>query len=123
MTKRNLFIRIGIIIVLLCLITPSFINRISNEADNNDVIFSLNYNNARMVLSEEEFDNTLDENIKNGVKTAFVAEESINSLISAGYVTGIKYNVLCHKYDDESEDIIKALQNDNKIHKRNKIET
>lgn len=116
MTKRNLFIRIGIIIVLLCLIAPSFINRISNEADNNDVIFSLNCNNARMVLSEEEFDNTLDENMKNGVKTAFVAEESINSLISAGYVTGIKYNVLCHKYDDESEDIIKALQNDNKIH-------
>lgn len=116
MTKRKLLIRFLIMLILIGLMLPSFMQRVSNEAKNNDCIFALNYNNAVMVLSGEEFDKSLDENMKNGVKTVLVGEESINSLISAGYVTGIKYNVLCHKYDDESEDIIKLLKGDKKIH-------
>ncbi len=116
MTKRNLFVRILIFVVLLSVIMPSFINRVVNESTNNDVVFALNINNAQMNLSEEEMASTLDRNREMGVTTAIIAEESINSLINGGYVTAIKYNVLCHKYDDESEEIVKELYDNDKIH-------
>ncbi len=114
--KKNIIIRTVIMFVLIAMLLPTFSQRIKNEKANNDVIFALNYNNANMVLSRKEFDETLKENKKMGVKTLFVAEESINSLINAGFVTGIKYNVLSHKYDDESENIIKQFTGDEKIH-------
>lgn len=116
MTKRSLVIRLMIIMLIIGIMAPTFFHRVENEAKNNDVVFALNYNNAAMVLSSEEFDAALDENKKMGVKTLLIGEESINSLISAGDITGIKYNVLCHKYDDESEAIIKQLEGNRKIH-------
>lgn len=116
MTKKNLLVRTLVMLVAISLTLPSFVQRIKNESDNNDVIIALNYNNTSMVLSNEEFDESLEENKKNGVKTLMIGEESINSLISAGAVTGIRYNVLCHKYDDESEEIIKLLKYDKRIH-------
>ncbi len=114
--KKKIIIRTVIMLVLVALLIPTFSQRVKNEKANNDVIFALNYNNAKMVLSSEEFDEALKENKEMGVKTLLIGEESINSLISAGYVTGIKYNVLCHKYDDESEEIIKQFAGDSKIH-------
>lgn len=116
MTKKNLFVKILIMLVLVAVMLPSFVQRVKNEERNKDVMFALNYNSARMLLSDEELDKSLAENLKNGVDNAIIGEESINSLISAGYVTGIKYNVLCHKYDDESEDIIKLIKDNKKIH-------
>ena len=116
MTKRNLFVRVAIMIVLTAMLVPTFFQRLSNESRNRDVVFALNYNNARMVLSDEEFSETLQENKKMGVKTLLIGEESLNSMINAGYVTAIRYNVLCHKYDDESEDIIKLLEGNPQIH-------
>ena len=116
MSKKNLAIRIFIMIVLAAVMLPSFLVRVKNESANKDVIFALNYNNAVMVLNGEEVKNTLEENKKMGVNTVQIGEESINSLISAGEVTGIKYNVLRHKYDDETEEIIKLLGNNEKIH-------
>ncbi len=116
MSKKNIIIRILIMLILVAMLLPAVSQRVKNESKNNDVIFALNYNNAEMVLSDEEFHATLSQNKGMGVNTLLIAEESINSLISAGYVTGIKYNVLCHKYDDESEEIIKQFEGDNKIH-------
>lgn len=116
MNRKNLIIRIAIMLLLVVMILPTFCQRSTNESLNKDVIFALNYNNANMLLSAEEFDDTLEENRKMGVNTLFVGEESVNSLINAGFVTGIKYNVLCHKYDDESEAIIKQFENNRKIH-------
>ncbi len=116
MSKRNLFVRIAIMVVLTAMLVPTFALRLDNESRNKDVVFALNYNNARMVLSDEEFDETLEENKKIGVNTLLIGEESLNSMINAGYVTAIRYNVLCHKYDDESEDIIKLLKGNSKIH-------
>lgn len=116
MTKKNLFVKILIMLVFVAVMLPSFVQRVKNEERNKDVMFALNYNSARMLLSDEELDRSLAENKKNGVNNVIIAEESINSLISAGYVTGIKYNVLCHKYDDESEDIIKLIKDNKKIH-------
>ncbi len=114
--KKNIIIRIVIMLLLVAMVVPTFSERVKNESKNEDVIFALNYNNVSMVLSDEEFDETLKTNKEMGVKTLLVGEESINSLISSGYVTGIKYNVLCHKYDDESEEIIKLFEGNGKIH-------
>lgn len=117
MTKKRLVARIIIFVILLALISPAFIKRVQNESDNKDVLFAINYNNAAMALSAQELDESLERNkTQNGVKTALVAEESVNSLINDGFVTAIKYNVLCHKYDDESEKIIKQLSGNDKIH-------
>ena len=116
MSKKNLIVRAIVILILIGMLIPTFAKRVTNEKNNNDIVFALNYNNAHMVLSEEEFDKALNENKKIGVNTLLVSEESVNSLINAGFVTGIKYNVLCHKYDDESEEIIKLLDSDKKIH-------
>ena len=116
MSKKSLTVRIVIMILLAAFMVPSFVARVKNETANNDVVFALNYNNAVMVLSSEEVEETLAQNKEMGVTTVQIGEESINSLISAGEITGIKYNVLCHKYDDETEDIIKLLQDDEKIH-------
>ncbi len=117
MTKKNLIVRIVIFVILLALISPAFIKRVKNESDNKDVLFAINYNSAAMVLSEEELAETLKRNTADsGIKTAIIAEESVNSLINSGYITSIKYNVLCHKYDDESEEIIKKLAENSKVH-------
>lgn len=116
MKNKNLIVRIAAFILALAVMLPAFMCRVKNEKKNTGVLFAVNYNNAAMLLSKSELDKSLEENKKNGINTVIIAEESINSLISAGYITGIKYNVLCHKYDDESEDIIKELKYDDKIH-------
>lgn len=116
MTKKSIIIRLFAAIAALSLMLPAVLTRVDNEDNNRDVIVAMNYNNFEMTLSKDEFDKALTDYKAIGVKTAVVAEESVNSLISAGYITGIKYNVLCHKYDDESEEIIKALSKDPNIH-------
>ncbi len=116
MSKKNLLIPIIIFAVLFVMVIPSFLSRISNEKDNNDVIFALNLNNTHLYLSDEEIDESIEENKEMGVNTVLIGEESLNTFINNGLVTAIKYNVLCHKYDDESELIIKELADNNKIH-------
>ncbi len=116
MTKKSIIIRLFAAIAALSLMLPAVLTRVDNEDNNRDVIVAMNYNNFEMTLSKDEFDKALTDYKAIGVKTAVVAEESVNSLISAGYITGIKYNVLCHKYDDESEEIIKILAKDPNIH-------
>ena len=116
MTKKSIIIRLFAAIAALSLMLPAVLTRVDNEDNNRDVIVAMNYNNFEMTLSKNEFDKALTDYKAIGVKTAVVAEESVNSLISAGYITGIKYNVLCHKYDDESEEIIKILAKDPNIH-------
>lgn len=116
MTKKNLLIRAIIFAVLIAMVIPSFMLRIKNEKDNKDVIFALNLNSNYLYLSDEEVDESIEENKAIGVNTALVGEESLNSFINNGLVTAIKYNVLCHKYDDESELIIRELAGNKKIH-------
>jgi len=116
MTKRSFIVRIIVMLLLVAIMVPTFVKRVENEGKNKDVVFAYNYNNADMVLSEEEFEESLKRNKENGVNTVSIGEESLNSLISQGYVSAIRYNVLCHKYDDESEEIIKLFEDDRKIH-------
>ncbi len=116
MSKKSFIVKLIIFVMLFLLVLPSFGIRVKNEQKNNDVVMALNYNNAEIILSAQELNDALRGAEKNGAGTALLVEETLNSLASDGYVTAIKYNVLCHKYDDESEAIIKQLENDKKIH-------
>lgn len=115
MNKKTVFTRSLIFLLLILLVLPAFCMRIENEKKNKNVVMALHYNSAAVVLSEDELDKTLADNKKAGVTTALIGEESINSLVAEGYITGIKYNVLKHKYDDESEEIIKLLKENQNI--------
>ena len=116
MSKKSFIVRLVIFAVLLALLVPALSLRLKNEKQNDEVVIALNYNDAQMLLSDAELDNALKESVKIGAKTVIITEETLNSLTSSGFVTAIKYNVLCHKYDDESEAIIKQLSGDDRIH-------
>lgn len=116
--KKHIIIRIAVILILASMLIPAFSVRIANEAKNNDVVFALNYNNAYQALTEDEFEDSLAENKKIGVKTVSIAEESLSTLVTEGRLTCINYRDLCTKYDEESEAIVSLLKDDPKIRKQ-----
>lgn len=116
MSKKRILIRLAIILVLIALTVPTFAVRFKNENANNDVVMALNYNDYESSLSDSELLKSFDENKKIGVNTVLIGEESANSLINSGFVSVINYNVLAHKYDEESEQILRILGNNEKIH-------
>ncbi len=116
--KKHIIIRIAVILILASMLVPAFAVRIANEAKNNDVVFALNYNNTYQALSEEEFENSLAENKKMGVKTVSIAEESLSTLVTDGLLTCINYRDICTKYDEKSEAIVSILKDDPKIRKQ-----
>ncbi len=116
MSKKRILIRLSIILVLIALTVPTFAVRFKNENANNDVVMALNYNDYESSLSDSELLKSFDENKKIGVNTVLIGEESANSLINSGFVSVINYNVLAHKYDEESEQILRILGNNEKIH-------
>ena len=91
-----------IIAVMLILITPSLITRINVENSNKNVTVSLLANDVQKKVSQEKFLQLLDSYKKIGVNTVSVMEEDLNAFVASGELTCIKYNVLLHKYDDES---------------------
>lgn len=103
MSKFNSKILSAILILILvaCLI-PSFITRIESENANKNVVVSLYHNDLLNKLSDTAYAQALDDYFDIGVTNVSVAEENINSMVAKGNVTNIKYNVLRHKYDDES---------------------
>ena len=117
MNKKHIIIRTLIILVLAAMLIPAFTMRISNEAKNNDVVFSLNYNSIYQALNEEEFEATLKENRMMGVKTVSVAEESISTLIASGYLTCMNYRDIGTKFDEESSAVAALLEGNPKIRK------
>ncbi len=116
--KKHIIIRIAVILILASMLIPAFTMRISNEAKNNDVVFALNYNNAYQALTEDEFEDSLAENKKIGVKTVSIAEESLSTLVTEGRLTCINYRDMCTKYDEESEAVVSLLKDDPKIRKQ-----
>lgn len=116
MSKKRIFIRLAVILILIAMLCPAFSNRVKNESANKDVIMALNYNDYAGNLSSSELSKSFDENMKIGVNTILIGEESANSLIESGFVTAINYNALMHKYDQESEEILKALGDNENIH-------
>lgn len=118
MNKKHIIIRIAVILILASMLIPAFAVRIANEAKNTDVVFALNYSNAYQALNEEEFEDSLEENKKMGVRTVSIAEESLSTLVTDGRLTCINYRDICTKYDEESEAIVSLLKDDPKIRKQ-----
>ncbi len=117
MNKKHLIIRIIIMLVLIAMLLPAFAERSRNEAMNKDVSFALNYNSAANALSEEEFQKTLDENKKLGATTLAIGEESLNTLLSSGFIIYTNYSDLSVKYDSVNEEIVKQIGKDSKLRK------
>ena len=117
MNKKHLIIRIVIMLLLVAMMLPSFIERHTNEYKNKDVIFALNYNNANNALSDEEFEETLKENKKNGVTALSIGEESLSTLFSSGFLAYTNYSDISVKTDEESEEILSLIGNDRKLRK------
>lgn len=96
--------------ILIIAMLPTVFTRVKNESRNKSVVVSLLYNDIKMKLSQKDLDEQLDEYKKLGVNTITVQEEDLNSLINSGTITCLKYNVLLHKYDQESEDMIAQIR-------------
>ncbi len=92
----------ALIFIMLLLITPSLITRLDAEKANKNVNIAVLYNDLVKKVSKEKLWENLDEYKKIGVDTVAIMEEDLNALVSAGELTCIKYNVLLHKYDEES---------------------
>ncbi len=91
-----------LLISMLVIITPSLARRLEAEKTNKNVTVSLLANDLHKKVSAEKYDSMLDEYKQIGVDTVSVMEEDLNAFVSTGELTCIKYNVLLHKYDDES---------------------
>ena len=111
MTKAKVYnlVKAVIALLMIALIVPSVVTRVKNESGNKDVVVSLLYNDIRMKLSASDLDRELRKYREMGVTTMSVQEEDLNSLIASGTVTCLKYNVIKHRFDDESEDLVKQL--------------
>lgn len=92
----------ALIIVMLLLITPSLITRLDVEVGNRNVTMAVLYNDLEKKVSQSKLYDNLDGYKKIGVDTVAVMEDDLNALVSEGVITCIKYNVLLHKYDEES---------------------
>ncbi len=91
-----------IIAAMVAALIPGIINRVGNENKNDNITISVLYNDMIQKVSEDGLDQILEEYKGIGVNTISIMEEDINALVARGDVTSIKYNILRHKYDDES---------------------
>ncbi len=91
-----------IIAVMFVMLIPGISHRISNESNNDNITISLLYNDIANKVMDQKLGEVLEEYKEIGVDTVSVMEDDLNALVSRGEVTCIKFNVLCHKYDDES---------------------
>ena len=98
---------------LICCIIPTFTKRIEAEAKNSNVVVSLYYNDIANKLRGKKLDDAISAFEEVGVTTLSFAEENINSMVIRGDVTNIKFNVLRHKFDDESLDLARYIENHN----------
>ncbi|MBE7050537.1 MAG: hypothetical protein E7394_07210 [Ruminococcaceae bacterium] len=99
-----------VIAVMVLTLIPTIAKRVEVESSNKNVVMALDYNDIDTKVSSEKMDEFLIEIKNEGVNIVSVMEENVNSLTSKGYVTCIKYNVLCHKYDDESIRVANAIR-------------
>lgn len=101
-----------LIAAMFIMIIPSLITRLETEKLNKNVTISVLYNDLAKKVSDEKLIENLNEYKKAGIDTVAVMEEDLNALVATGELTCIKYNVLLHKYDEESMylgDVIKDV--------------
>ncbi len=110
MKKLNKILPWLLIVVLLCALVPSALNRVNNENENKNIVPAVLLKDFRISLSEDTTDKVVDDFKNAGVTTVALMEEDLNSLALNGIITNIKYNVLLHKYDEESMIIAEELR-------------
>jgi len=94
-----------LIVVMFILLIPGISLRLENESKNKSVVISLLYNDIRNKLNQSELSFAMQEYKNNGINMVSIMEDDVNSLVARGDLTCIKYNVLNHKYDQQSIDI------------------
>ncbi len=99
-----------VLVVMVILLIPGLGNRIENENKNNNVTVSLLYNDIRNKVSADTLSKILKEYKSKGFNVVSLMENDVNALVGRGDITSIKYNVLRHKYDDESMRIADAIK-------------
>lgn len=96
-------------LILVLTLIPAFARRLDNESRNKNIVVSLYYNDLANRLTGKTLDDAVNDFYDIGVTTVSVAEENINAMVARGDVTNIKYNVLRHKYDDESIELAEII--------------
>ena len=99
-----------IILAMLALLVPGLVTRVTSEKNNNNVVMSVLYNDLRNKVSAPKVEEFFESCKKAGIDTVSIMEDDLNSLVARGEVTSIKYNILCHKYDDESMKVADAIE-------------
>ncbi len=110
---KNFFTRFAawiVLAVMFVMLIPGISLRISSENNNNNIVVSFYYDSFMNKISSQKLEEVYDELKEIGVKTVSIKEEDVNYLSSRGEVTSIKYNVLCHKYDEQSLNIAKHIK-------------
>lgn len=109
--KKNLtrILTFIIIAALICCLIPAFSKRVETEKENKNVVVSLYYNDIANRLRGEKLEDAIAEFKNTGVTTISFSEENLNSMVARGDITNIKYNVLRHKYDDESLELANLI--------------
>ena len=98
-----------LILTMLILLVPSLITRLNAEKANKNVTVSVLYNDLEKKVSPEKLSENLSAYKEIGVDMVSIMEEDLNAYVSAGKLTCIKYNVLLHKYDEESVYVGKTI--------------
>ena len=102
---KKIIEKFGIWIIIAAMfisLIPSVARRAVNEKANDNVVLSLLYNDIKNKVSSVKLAEMMRKYKETGVTTVSVMEDDVNSLVSRGELTCIKYNVLKHKYEDES---------------------
>ncbi len=99
MTRFGIFILLAALLISLA---PAMHMRLESEGKNKTVVISVLYNDLQSKFTAQKCDALLARYMEEGIRTVSVMEEDINAMVNRGDVTSIKYNVLRHKYDDES---------------------
>lgn len=99
-----------LIAAMIAAMVPAVFCRVTNENKNKNVVVSLLYNDIRNKVSGEKLSAVLDDYRDAGVDMISVMEDDVNALVARGEITCIKYNVLCHKYEDESMAIAETIR-------------
>lgn len=110
MKKIKSLIPYILMLAMLLALIPAASLRLAVEKSNNNVIMSLYYNDLYNKVSPKKQQEMLDAYKAEGITLLSVTEEDVNSMIAKGALTCIKFNVLKHKYDQESIDIATHIE-------------
>lgn len=99
-----------LIAIMFLLLIPGISLRIESESENKSVVLSLLYNDIRNKLNKADLDAAMEDYKASGINTVSIMEDDVNALVARGDLTCIKYNVLLHKYDQQSIDIAKFIE-------------